>query len=299
MNIMTNNTSLPSPPRPLSVEQLTQDWHGQDPLLSIVCTSFNHASFLESTLSGFFGQKTNFPFEVIIHDDASTDESPAIIERWRTEYPHIIRSIIQTENKFALGIAPSTLAFSLCRGKYIAFCEGDDYWTDPQKLQLQFEHLETNLTCALTFHASFSFQEGKVIEHGQYTRSITASELQKTFPIPTLTACFRNIPEFKNFPRDLRSSPITDACFWSLLGQHGHADFLSDIGPAAYRLHNNGIFSLVDQSKRNLMALKTYINLAGYYQKLNNDLYLYFINKSKKYIKKLSRNTAPWWRSIF
>ena len=108
----------------------------KDIKLSIVCTAYNHEKYIRSALDGFVMQKTNFAFEAIVHDDASTDGTADIIREYAKKYPDIIVPIIQTENQHSKKVQITReIIFPMIKGKYIAFCEGDDYWTDPYKLQ--------------------------------------------------------------------------------------------------------------------------------------------------------------------
>ena len=105
-----------------------------NPLLSICCVTYNHESFISQCLDGFLMQQTDFPFEILIHDDASADGTANIIMEYEAKYPDLIKPIYQTENQFSKGIKISvTFNFPRAKGKYIALCEGDDYWTDPLK----------------------------------------------------------------------------------------------------------------------------------------------------------------------
>lgn len=120
---------------------------GQTPVVSIISLTYNHAPYIRECLEGFLMQKTDFPFEVIIHDDASTDGTADIVREYAAKYPDIIKPIIQTENQYSKHhdfnkILKGCLDKSL--GKYIAFCEGDDYWIDPLKLQKQVDFLESH-----------------------------------------------------------------------------------------------------------------------------------------------------------
>jgi glycosyltransferase involved in cell wall biosynthesis len=124
-----------------------------EPLVSICCITFNHEKFIKQTLDGFIMQRTNFPFEVFIHDDASTDNTANIIREYEKKYPDILKPIYQTENQFSKGISISaTYIFPRIKGKYVALCEGDDYWTDPLKLQKQVDFLERHPKCSICFH---------------------------------------------------------------------------------------------------------------------------------------------------
>lgn len=117
----------------------------QEIMVSVICTVYNHEKYVRDALDGFVMQKTNFPFEVLIHDDASTDNSANIIREYEAKYPDLIKPIYQVENQFTRG-GNITRRFLLpkVRGKYVAVCEGDDYWTDPCKLQKQVDFLENN-----------------------------------------------------------------------------------------------------------------------------------------------------------
>lgn len=125
----------------------------KEPLVSICCLTYNHAPYIRDTIEGFLIQKTNFPFEIIIHDDASTDGTDEIIREYEAKYPDIIKPIYETENQHSKELGKVTkITYSAACGKYIALCEGDDYWTDPYKLQKQVDFLEENEEYAVCFH---------------------------------------------------------------------------------------------------------------------------------------------------
>lgn len=127
-------------------------------LVSICCESFNHAPYLRDCLEGFVMQKTNFKFEILVHDDASTDGSDDIIREYAAKYPDLFKPILQTENQYSKGISIwNSIQFPRAKGKYIAHCEGDDYWIDPLKLQKQVDFLES--------HPDYSMCFGNAIEH--------------------------------------------------------------------------------------------------------------------------------------
>ena len=116
------------------------------PLVSILCDTFNHEKYISQALDGFIMQQTSFPFEIIVHDDASTDNTAQIIREYELKYPDLFVPIYQTENQFSKPEVNiwTDITFPKARGKYIALCEGDDYWTDPLKLQKQVDFLEEN-----------------------------------------------------------------------------------------------------------------------------------------------------------
>ena len=127
--------------------------HSSRPKLSIVCVTYNHVKYIKDALEGFVRQKTNFPFEVIIHDDASTDGTTEIIKEYEHKYPNIIKPIYQTENQWRKAKTMSkTFIYPHIKGEYVAFCEGDDYWTDKNKLQKQVDFLDSHLDYTICFH---------------------------------------------------------------------------------------------------------------------------------------------------
>lgn len=125
-------------------------------MVSIYCLAYNHEPYIRDCLEGFVNQKTNFKFEVLIHDDASTDKTADIIREYEAKYPDIIKPIYQTENQYSQGIKfGKKYIYPKMRGKYVAFCEGDDYWCDNNKLQKQFDFLESHPEYSFCVHNSY------------------------------------------------------------------------------------------------------------------------------------------------
>lgn len=137
--------------------------------VSVVCMVYNHEKHLRKCLDGFVMQKTKFPFEVIVHDDASTDSSADIIREYEAKYPNIIKPIYQTENQYSKGIKIiKTIMAPYCKGDYWAICEGDDYWTDENKLQKQYDFMVNNLDCVMCTHATkaIDLKTNKIKKYG-------------------------------------------------------------------------------------------------------------------------------------
>jgi glycosyltransferase involved in cell wall biosynthesis len=132
------------------------DYH--KPLVAIHCLVYNHEPYLRDCLEGFVMQQTNFPFVAIVHDDASIDGSAEIIREYEEKYPHIFKPIFETENQYSKrdGALERIMddAINATGAKYVAMCEGDDYWTDPLKLQKQVDFMEANPEYSMCFHGA-------------------------------------------------------------------------------------------------------------------------------------------------
>ena len=146
------------------------DTHIPQALVAIKCLVFNHEPYLRDCLEGFVMQQTDFPFVAIVHDDASTDHSADIIREYAAKYPDIILPIYETENQYSKSDGSlariMNAAVDATGAKYIAMCEGDDYWTDPCKLQKQVSFLESHLDYSLCANATrWLLSNGDLIEH--------------------------------------------------------------------------------------------------------------------------------------
>lgn len=121
--------------------------------VSVQCITYNHEKYIRKCLDGFVMQKTNFAFEVIVHDDASTDKTPEIIAEYEQKYP-FIKAIYQEVNQYSRGIPFDRLyIYPKMQGEYIAFCEGDDYWTNENKLQTLYDYISNHDECSMCCHA--------------------------------------------------------------------------------------------------------------------------------------------------
>ena len=126
----------------------------QDIKVTVRCITYNQNDYIRQCLDGFVMQRTNFRFEAIVHDDASTDGTDEIVREYAEKYPDIVKPIFETENQYSKHDGSlGRIMNAHTRGQYVAFCEGDDYWTDPLKLQKQADFLDANPQCSLTYHA--------------------------------------------------------------------------------------------------------------------------------------------------
>jgi glycosyltransferase involved in cell wall biosynthesis len=214
-------------------------------LVSISCITYNHAPYIRACLDGFLMQKTNFQFEVLIHDDASTDGTTEIIREYEIKYPEIIKPLYEEENQWVKGKRGSAyFNFPRAKGKYIALCEGDDYWTDPLKLQRQVDFLESNPEYSMCFHNAIVLQENddyriKRFNSISNSRTISINELIDKWLIPTASIFFRrelsqNIP---NWVFSIYSGDLSLELFLADAGKvYCFRDFMS-----VYRENTNGV----------------------------------------------------------
>ena len=165
------------------------------PLVVINCIAYNHEPFIRDALEGFVMQKTDFPFVAIVHDDASIDKTAAIIR----EYPEIIKPIFETENLYSKHNGSLELvmqeAMDATVAKYVAYCEGDDYWTDPLKLQKQVDFLEANPEYSMCFHNAIEhWEDGSKSDHlfaPLEERDYDYREMGAGWNVPTASAVVR------------------------------------------------------------------------------------------------------------
>lgn len=229
-----------------------------NPLLSICCTTFNHEKYIKQTLDGFLLQQTSFPIEIIVHDDASTDNTAEIIREYAEKDSRIV-PILQTENQFSKFKKPwANYVFPRAQGKYIALCEGDDYWIDPFKLQKQVDFLEAHPDYGSCFHNSKIFyQDTQQLEHDILNKdepeTSTIVDLARTNYIRTNTIVLRNNFKLQDWFNYL---PVGDwPLFLIQIKDLKIKRFEEEMG--VYRVHSQGAWSGADEIQTIKMTLNT------------------------------------------
>ena len=211
----------------------------QEPLVDIITATYNHESFIARCIEGVVNQKTTFRFRHFIGEDASTDGTRAIIETWKQRYPDIIHPQYRNSNIGAF--KNSKLLFLTAKAKYIALLDGDDYWTDPLKLQKQVDFLENNPEYIVCYHGFDSEQHGIRIDtgnNGDYSFSFYDSCMKKQGS--TLSMMFRNIIDPIVWKRLVRNVPTGDWVLECLLTSFGKGYIMRE-KMGIYRIHAGGI----------------------------------------------------------
>jgi glycosyltransferase involved in cell wall biosynthesis len=243
-----------------------------EPLVSISCITFNHSLYIRTCLDGLINQRTNFDYEILIHDDASNDGTREIIEEYSLRHPNI-KAICQSENQYSKGVRGIMARFNFprARGKYIALCEGDDYWTDPTKLQKQVDFLEANPDYVLCFHpVSIWMDNGELkddfITNPPSTELDIATIAKHGNFIHTPSILFRKIMD--EFPSDLLHAPVGDFCLQMFLAERGKFKMLPD-NMAVYRF-GVGEWSSKESHTRLLRTAKTHLIIGSYFESRSN-----------------------------
>lgn len=255
------------------------------PTVSISCITYNHSRFIRNCLDGFLMQKTTFEYEILIHDDASNDGTIEIIKEYEYKYPGLIKSYIQKENQYSKGQRGINAKYNIPRakGKYIALCEGDDFWTDPYKLQKQVDFLDQNEEYIGCFTNAMIVDDvgeelGLFLKYNENKKFEIKHIIQKgggMFPTPSLM--FRNI--ITDFPPLISKVQAGDWFLMLLIADKGPVYLLNET-TCSYRIHEKGVNSSIAniRSIRNMYSLFSIKYLDEFNQ--------YTSGRYNKYIKK-------------
>lgn len=234
-----------------------------EPVVSICCLVYNHEPFLRECFEGFVMQKTNFPIEILVHDDASTDHSADIIREYTANYPDLFKPIYQTENQYSKGVKVSaTFQFPRAQGKYIALCEGDDYWTDPYKLQKQVDFLETHPEYVMCSHVVDIYKQDEGVREKWGVQEEQEYSLRKLVFGPwiyhPLSVLFkRNSLDLPHYAKYKKSKDMT--LFYHILSS-GKGYYMADC-MAIYRKHKGGVWTGASGAQRMKSNLLYYVSL--------------------------------------
>ena len=283
-----------------------------NPLVSIVCLTFNEEEFVRDTFENFLSQQTSFPFEVLVYDDASQDATPQIIQEYVDKYPDIFKATLYTENNFkkGLGFLGLRVGFQEARGKYIAYCEGDDYWCDDLKLQKQVDFLESHSEYEVCAHETLirndydEKENGTLFSHTNVNLFIDRRKRQHYTFKDTLTGNIFHISSmmFRNrvidWPVWINDVVALDMVLFMILAERGDIYRLSDI-MSVYRHNKHSITCSQTQFGNQIMFNKLSIDLldkmdvywsAIYHTKIRQIIARYHTNNMFCYLRKSTKD---------
>lgn len=261
------------------------------PLLSIICITYNHERYISDALESFLMQQTSFPFEIIIHDDASTDGTADIIKNYEKKYPDLIRAIYQSENQYSQGVIIEEQLHRMARGKYIAVCEGDDYWVDTHKLQKQVDFMTAHPECSISFHKVLFKYENAEEKNHIFPEMIGNKVFQEQeffgrYISATCSIVFLNkyIDELFKLAKKIGSGDVAISYFFATKGNVGFMDELMGV----YRLHDQSVYHPMDDFNKDFTIFTSFVNIKWYlkiwgYKKLDKKI----LNYAFKVLKEL------------
>ena len=251
--------------------------------VSVIVHTYNHENYIRQTLDSILNQQVNFDYEVIIGDDASPDSTPQIIQEYQQKFPKIIKAMLHPINLGGYGKANTLATLSVCQGQYIAAMDGDDYWTNPLKLQKQVDFLDKNSDFVACFHnAIIHFEDGSspdsLVNNENQKQITTIEDLigeDEIWYMATSAVMFRN-GIITNYPQWFHDSKSGDIPRYILLGKHGKFFYLNEV-MSVYR-KNGGGMSFTD-GKQDADFL---FNRIGMYEGIDQELEYQFHQKINK-----------------
>lgn len=293
-------------------------------LVRTFCATYNQASYIQETMSGFTSQQTTFPVVSVIVDDASTDDTPKAIRQYlevnfdlsdpevayekETDYAHVIYARHKTNTNCYFAVlflkenhysqrksrAPYVTEWT-DTAKYLAFCEGDDFWTDPLKLQKQVDFLETHPDYNLVCHNWNLLREGQFLPspaHQLYKEpfAFTFDSLPWVWITKTLTTMYRQVLDFQWMANQFKYSRDVHMVYYALKGSKGY--YMPEV-MATYRIVDSGVWSKVDNNKKNKITYELYKEFYAY--ESNKALRKRYMNATLAYYNGLAFGKKTWW----
>lgn len=283
----------------------------QSPMVSVLVQTYQHVGFIRDCLDGILMQKTNFPFEILLGDDGSVDGTREIVKDYANKHPNNIRLFWHNrENNIAIGGRPTgrfNFLYNIfsAKGKYIALCEGDDYWTDPLKLQKQVDFMEANPEYSLVFtNGKIKYSNESIPEHLIYTNSIAKGTTPyNASPIPNETTDIHTLANgnyihtagvlFVNWFKDgvpayMAKVTIGDWPLHMTTATKGLIKYMDDT-TFCYRVHNQGVYSKrskLDKLKMTIGQFSPMLNSGTFNEEVRKIIEAYCLKSTSNYIKK-------------
>jgi glycosyltransferase involved in cell wall biosynthesis len=257
------------------------------PLVSICCIAYNHEDYIRDAIESFLRQETDFLIEIIIHDDASTDTTTEIIQEYEEKHPALIKPIYQEENQHQKGNIPvwEYFLFPRVKGKYIALCDADDYFTDPFKLQKQADFMERNSECSLCIHATrVLYNSNKKNDKVAHRLNGGKSTVFKGIDVISgqingwTSSLFFRSDVAQNMPEWFKSIHYGDVALKMVCAARGDIGYIGGEPMSVYRRGTEGAWSAEEGKSRKWeeRRLKNHLRLVHYF----NDYTDYKFNKA-------------------
>lgn len=247
-----------------SEDDITREWQkGERPVVTVLCATFNHVEFIADALRGFLIQRTTFPFEVVVRDDASTDGTQSVIEEFAQRYPRIIRAVLNPRNRLQQGVRPVHDYPNLITGEFSALCQGDDFWVDPDKLQRQVDHLRCNPSVVLTAGATLCVRasDGSTTVTGEVGAEVIYPNLPHSYH-HTSTYLVRSQAYREIIARHLIPTGLYgDTPLRHLIRLQGRISALPGTF-SVYWIHDGGVWSSLDDRRKSESHIEMYARLA-------------------------------------
>lgn len=254
-----------------SQDEIMASWDASwvEPVVSVCCTAFNHEDFVGDALDSILNQITHFPFEILIHDDASNDDTVRILKQYQSEFPEIIKPVYQVKNKWQLGIRINpTFNFTRAKGQFIAICEGDDFWVSTDKLQKQVSYMLNSPTVSLTFHQSKVLRENQnqttLSEDYRPEQKFTISDIVENWFIYTQTMVIR-LSAIDNMEKFFNGVVNVDWSLQLVAAHNGDVVYLPNL-LSVYRKHHGSLSKaiLANPRKRCVNLLRLFMSFDNY-----------------------------------
>ena len=263
------------------------------PFVSVSMLTYNHKKYVRQALDGILGQKTDFPVEILVHDDCSTDGTDRILAEYAEQYPDQVKPIYEEVNQYQNGNTDcnSRLNYTRALGKYTAFCEGDDFWDDPEKLKIQVEYMEAHPECTLCFTAIYDVDEtGKrmdVFRPYPGDRDCTIADVMRMTKVWSIVSFLYRTEYLQNLPDYYHNCPVGDVPLLLVMGSHGTLHYI-DRPTASYRHQSAGSWSSrLRQGDRAAKLRKHFDTMQTLYREFDEETGGKYHEESERAIRKM------------
>lgn len=240
------------------------DVSGSDVLVSVSITTYNHAPYIEQAVESVLAQETDFPFEIVIGDDCSTDGTRELLHELARRHPGRLTLVLPEHNLGHRGVPMFARTLDVVRGRYIAMLDGDDYWTATDKLAVQVAHLEANPLCSMCFHDVLELWDDGSRPPARMVGSalvgpVHVDMILLSCVVPSCSPMFRR-EAICPLPPGFRELPVADMPLYVLATEHGHVEYIDRV-MGVWRMHGKGAWSGLDGVGQDLLVLDAYERL--------------------------------------